>query len=66
MLAGGDTDTIAALSGALCGALVGEDGIRASFIERIEHEPKGPTHVRSLADATFAPSMARARGAQSG
>jgi poly(ADP-ribose) glycohydrolase ARH3 len=54
VLAGGDTDTIAAMSGALCGALVGEGGIPAGWIERLEHEPKGPAHVRSLADAVFA------------
>ncbi len=54
VLAGGDTDTIAAMSGALCGALVGEGGIPAGWIERLEHEPTGPPHVRSLADAAFA------------
>lgn len=54
VLAGGDTDTIAAMSGALCGALVGEGGIPAGFIERLEHEPKGPAHVRALAEAVFA------------
>jgi poly(ADP-ribose) glycohydrolase ARH3 len=53
VLAGGDTDTTAAMSGALCGALVGEGGIPAGWIERLEHEPKGPAHVRTLADAMF-------------
>lgn len=60
VLAGGDTDTIAAMSGTLCGALVGEDGVPSRWIERFEHEPKGPSHVRSLADATLAISAQRA------
>ncbi len=54
VLAGGDTDTIAAMSGALCGALVGEGGIPAGWLVRLEHEPKGPAQVRALADAVFA------------
>jgi poly(ADP-ribose) glycohydrolase ARH3 len=61
VLAGGDTDTIAAMSGALCGALVGEEGIPESWPRRLEHEPKGPAHVRSLADATLAIWAMRAR-----
>jgi poly(ADP-ribose) glycohydrolase ARH3 len=52
VLAGGDTDTIAAMSGALCGALVGEDAIPSSWLRRLEHEHAGPSHTRALADAT--------------
>lgn len=53
VLAGGDTDTIAAMSGALCGALVGEAGIPAHWIARLADEAKGPAHLRALADATL-------------
>ena len=53
ILAGGDTDTTAAMSGALCGALVGEERLPSSWIERAETGPKGVAYVRSLADATF-------------
>ena len=51
--AGGDTDTTAAMSGALCGALAGEERLPSSWIERAETGPKGVAYVRSLADATF-------------
>lgn len=61
VLAGGDTDTIAAMSGALCGALTGERGIPAGFVTRLDHEPKGPAHVRALADAVFALWSTRTR-----
>lgn len=54
VLAGGDTDTIAAMSGALCGALVGEEAIPSSWLRRLDHEHTGPSHARALADATAA------------
>lgn len=53
ILAGGDTDTTAAMSGALCGALVGEEGIPATWIERIEAGAKGGEYVGKLGDAAF-------------
>ena len=53
VLCGGDTDTIAAMSGALCGALVGESGLPAGWVERLENGPKGADYVRALADRTF-------------
>jgi ADP-ribosylglycohydrolase len=53
ILAGGDTDTTAAMSGALCGALVGGEALPAAWLERMEAGPKGCAHVRQLADATF-------------
>lgn len=49
VLAGGDTDTIAAMAGALCGALVGEAGIPVDWLDRTDAVPR----ARSLADATF-------------
>jgi poly(ADP-ribose) glycohydrolase ARH3 len=53
ILAGGDTDTTAAMSGALSGALVGEEGLPAPWVERIETGPRGVAYVRTLADAAF-------------
>jgi poly(ADP-ribose) glycohydrolase ARH3 len=55
VLAGGSTDTLAAMSGSLCGALVGEEGIPEKWLARLESgEAKGATYVRSLADQVFA------------
>ena len=48
---GGDTDTHAALVGALCGALHGEAGLPTHLINRLAPGPFGPTHLRALADA---------------
>jgi ADP-ribosylglycohydrolase len=53
VLCGGDTDTIAAMSGALCGALVGESALPTRWVERLENGPKGADYLRALADATF-------------
>jgi poly(ADP-ribose) glycohydrolase ARH3 len=63
ILAGGDTDTTAAMSGALCGALVGEEGLPAAWVERGETGPKGVAYVRSLADAVFDLWVKRTTGA---
>lgn len=48
---GGDTDTHAALVGALCGALHGEAGLPTHLIDRLAPGPFGPTHLCALADA---------------
>lgn len=48
--AGGDTDSIAAIVGAWCGALRGEGGLPADLVARINDGPFGPTHLRALAD----------------
>lgn len=61
VLCGGDTDTIAAMSGALCGALVGESGLPTTWLDRLENGPKGADHIRALADATFELWCARSR-----
>lgn len=54
VLAGGDTDSVAAMSGSLCGALVGEEVIPAKWLARLESgEGKGTTYVRGLADEIF-------------
>lgn len=62
VLAGGDTDTIAAMSGALCGALVGEEGIPARWVERLDGETKGPARLRALADGALALANERRPG----
>ncbi|HEX3769233.1 MAG TPA: ADP-ribosylglycohydrolase family protein [Polyangiaceae bacterium] len=54
VLCGGDTDTIAATSGALCGALIGESALPTRWLDRLESGPKGTDYLRALADATFA------------
>lgn len=47
ILAGGDTDSTAAMSGALCGALVGEQALPPGWLTRLEDAAK----LRTLADA---------------
>jgi ADP-ribosylglycohydrolase len=37
---GGDTDTVAAITGGICGAEVGEAGIPAEWINRIRDWPR--------------------------
>jgi poly(ADP-ribose) glycohydrolase ARH3 len=54
---GGDTDTIASMTGALGGAYLGERAIPAVWRERVE----GAAHLRDLADALLAIAT-RARG----
>jgi poly(ADP-ribose) glycohydrolase ARH3 len=61
VLCGGDTDTIASMSGALCGALVGEGTLPLRWVERLENGPKGADYLRTLADATFEVWCARSR-----
>ena len=52
--AGGDTDTNAAIVGALCGALKGERSLPQDLIAKINDGPFGPTHLRGLARALTA------------
>lgn len=46
---GGDTDTIAAMAGAIRGAAEGPDGIPDDWIDRMEDGERGVTYVRELA-----------------
>lgn len=48
---GGDTDTVAAITGALVGAVVGEDGIPAEWIDGILDWPNSVSRLRALGDA---------------
>ena len=47
---GDDTDTLAAMAGALCGAHLGADAVPARWVEALEDGPKGVTYLRELAD----------------
>jgi len=51
ILLGGDTDTHAAIVGAWCGALHGEEALPSALVDKIHDGPFGPTHLRALADA---------------
>jgi poly(ADP-ribose) glycohydrolase ARH3 len=62
ILLGGDTDSIAAMTGALAGALLGADVIPPELLDRLEdhHEFKGRTYIASLAQR-----LCHRRGAES-
>ncbi|MEW6129053.1 MAG: ADP-ribosylglycohydrolase family protein [Acidobacteriota bacterium] len=47
---GGDTDTVAAIVGALSGATVGERGIPVEWFNRIRDYPFSTTYLRKLSD----------------
>ncbi len=51
LLAGGDTDSHAAIVGGWTGALHGHDALPARLVERIHDGPFGPSHLRGLAGA---------------
>jgi poly(ADP-ribose) glycohydrolase ARH3 len=46
---GDDTDTLAAMTGALCGAHLGITAIPQRLLDHLEDGPKGRTHIESLA-----------------
>ena len=48
---GGDTDTVAAIAGALAGTSVGRDGIPNSWISGIIDRPHSPAYLSRLANA---------------
>lgn len=52
ILLGGDTDTIAAMTGALSGAFLGQQAIPSTLLARLEDEPqgKGRSYLTNLAD----------------
>lgn len=61
IIAGGDTDSIAAIVGGWCGARWGLDRLPAGLIDRIHDGPFGPSHLRALATCL----AARAEGRES-
>jgi poly(ADP-ribose) glycohydrolase ARH3 len=54
ILLGDDTDTLAAMTGALVGAHLGVGAIPAGWVERLEGGPKGGDYLRRLADGLYA------------
>ena len=50
---GGDTDTIAAMAGALSGAYLGIDEIPSHLIDKLEDTPKGKAYLFDLANQLF-------------
>ena len=49
ILLGGDTDTIAAMAGAISGAYLGADAIPSHLMETLEDRHQGKTYIRKLA-----------------
>jgi len=47
---GGDTDTVGAITGALCGAVVGEKGIPREWVTKITDWPRSPSLLRRVGD----------------
>lgn len=58
--AGGDTDSIAAIVGAWCGALHGERALPSHLVARLASGPFGPAHLRALGDALAAAARGEA------
>jgi poly(ADP-ribose) glycohydrolase ARH3 len=58
---GNDTDTLAAMAGALCGAHIGVGGIPPALLARLEDQHKGRTYLAGLAARLFAAHQARDR-----
>jgi len=50
---GNDTDTLAAMAGALCGARLGIEGLPAHLIEKLEDDRKGRRYLKGLADKLY-------------
>jgi poly(ADP-ribose) glycohydrolase ARH3 len=50
ILLGGDTDTIAAMAGAISGAFLGHNGLPGALLERLEDRHQGRTYLTSLAE----------------
>jgi poly(ADP-ribose) glycohydrolase ARH3 len=50
ILLGGDTDTMAAMAGALAGARLGLGAVPARLVELLESSPKGRDYILQLAD----------------
>ncbi len=48
---GGDTDTVAAITGAICGTETGEAGIPREWIDGIFEWPRSVNYIRRVADA---------------
>jgi poly(ADP-ribose) glycohydrolase ARH3 len=54
ILLGGDTDTLAAMAGALAGAYLGVQGVPGRLVGLLESSPKGRDYLFALADRLYA------------
>jgi ADP-ribosyl-[dinitrogen reductase] hydrolase len=59
VLLGGDTDSVAAITGAICGANLGSDAIPADWIQRLAEWPRTTNWLRRLAQELAAASEGR-------
>jgi poly(ADP-ribose) glycohydrolase ARH3 len=59
---GGDTDTLAAMAGALSGAFLGVEGIPRHLVQLLENSPKGRDYLLELSERLFA-AYSEGRGA---
>jgi poly(ADP-ribose) glycohydrolase ARH3 len=50
---GGDTDTVAAMTGAISGAFLGVAGIPSHLIGILEDQVKGRSYIAGLADQLY-------------
>jgi poly(ADP-ribose) glycohydrolase ARH3 len=62
---GDNTDTLAAMAGALCGAHLGVAGVPARWVERLEGGPRGVQYLRALAEGLWGLHCRLAAGAAS-
>jgi poly(ADP-ribose) glycohydrolase ARH3 len=60
---GGDTDTLAAMSGALSGAYIGAGHLPSRLVALLENSPKGRTYLKRLSGQLLA-AYHRGRAAQ--
>ena len=56
ILLGGDTDTLAAMAGAISGSFLGMAAIPRVLIDRLEDSPKGRSYIIELSDRLLAAS----------
>ncbi len=57
---GGDTDTLAAMAGALAGAYLGMSAIPTFLLDKLETSPKGRSYLIELSDRLHAAYLAKA------
>ncbi|MGC9444889.1 MAG: ADP-ribosylglycohydrolase family protein [Candidatus Methanospirareceae archaeon] len=50
---GGDTDTIGAMTGAICGAYYGEQAIPSEWLAQLEDDEKGKRYIQRLAEELY-------------
>jgi len=55
IVCGGDTDSVAAIAGGICGTETGESGIPKAWITGIRDWPRSVTFIRSMAQESVAP-----------